>query len=112
MPRRPRPPAEAAPPPAVAPLPIAGERRERADAVRNRELVLQAARELFAERGVENVTMDEVARRAGVAKGTVFHLFGDRSGLALALLDEQERAIQDRLLHGEPSLGPGAPALD
>jgi AcrR family transcriptional regulator len=94
------------------PLPIAGERPERADAVRNRERVLAAARELFAERGVENVTMEEVARRAGVAKGTVFHRFGDRSGLALALLDDEERAIQDALLGGEPPLGPGAPALD
>jgi AcrR family transcriptional regulator len=94
------------------PLPIVGERRERADAARNRERVLEAARELFAERGVENVTMEEVARHAGVAKGTVFHRFGDRSGLALALLDEQERAIQDQLLRGDPPLGPGAPALD
>ena len=94
------------------PLPIAGERRERADATRNRERVLEAARELFAQRGVENVTMEDVARRAGVAKGTVFHRFGDRSGLALALLDEQERAIQDQLVRGEPPLGPGAPPLD
>jgi AcrR family transcriptional regulator len=94
------------------PLPVAGARRERADAARNRERVLDAARELFAQRGVENVTMDDVARHAGVAKGTVFHRFGDRSGLALALLDEQERAIQDRLLRGEPPLGPGAPPLD
>jgi AcrR family transcriptional regulator len=47
-----------------------------------------------------------------VAKGTVFHRFGDRSGLALALLDEQERAIQEQLLRGAPPLGPGAPALD
>ena len=94
------------------PLPIAGERPERADAVRNRERVLAAARELFAARGVENVTMDEVARHAGVAKGTVFHRFGDRSGLALALVDDEERAIQDQLLGGAPPLGPGAPPLD
>jgi AcrR family transcriptional regulator len=94
------------------PLPIAGERRERADAKRNRKRVLEAARELFAQRGVENVTMEDVARRAGVAKGTVFHRFGDRSGLALALLDEHERAIQDQLVRGEPPLGPGASPLD
>jgi AcrR family transcriptional regulator len=94
------------------PLPIAGERRERADAVRNRERVLRAARELFDERGVDEVTMEDVARRAGVAKGTVFHRFGDRSGLALALLDEHEREIQDQLLHGAPPLGPGAPPLE
>jgi AcrR family transcriptional regulator len=103
------------PPPSTpepSPLPIAGERRERADAVRNRERVLRAARELFDERGVDRVTMEDVARRAGVAKGTVFHRFGDRSGLALALLDEHERALQDGVLRGAPPLGPGAPPLD
>jgi AcrR family transcriptional regulator len=91
-------------------LPIAGRpRAERADAVRNRERVLAAARTLFAERGVRGVTMSEVARAAGVAKGTVFHRFGDRAGLALALLDEHERTLQERILRGPPPLGPGAP---
>ena len=90
-------------------LPIAGARRERADAARNRARVLEAARELFAERGAANVTMEDVAKRAGVAKGTLFHRFGDRSGLAQALVDEHERALQDAILHGPPPLGPGAP---
>jgi AcrR family transcriptional regulator len=85
-------------------------RRERADAARNRQRVLVAARRLFAERGLEAVSMSDVAEAAGVAKGTVFHRFGDRSGLALALLDEHERELQERILHGEPPLGPGAPA--
>ncbi len=91
-------------------LPVAGRpRAERADAARNRERVLAAARRLFADRGVHGVTMSEVAREAGVAKGTVFHRFGDRAGLALALLDEHERALQERILRGPPPLGPGAP---
>jgi AcrR family transcriptional regulator len=85
-------------------------RRERADAARNRERVLAAARRLFAERGLRHVSMSDVAREAGVAKGTVFHRFGDRSGLALALLDEHERELQERVLRGPPPLGPGAPA--
>jgi AcrR family transcriptional regulator len=90
-------------------LPSAGRARaERADAARNRERVLSAARRLFAERGVRSVTMDEVARAAGVAKGTVFHRFGDRAGLALALLDEHERELQEGILRGPPPLGPGA----
>jgi AcrR family transcriptional regulator len=87
-------------------------RPERADAVRNRAHVLEAARRLFAERGVEAVTMEEVARAAGVAKGTVFHRFGDRAGLALALLDDHERDLQERILRGAPPLGPGAPPRD
>jgi AcrR family transcriptional regulator len=91
-------------------LPVAGTpRQERADAARNRERVLAAARALFAERGVRAVTMSEVAREAGVAKGTVFHRFGDRAGLALALVDEHERALQEAILRGPPPLGPGAP---
>jgi len=93
-----------------AELPAAGRPRpERADAARNRRRVLEAARRLFAERGVEAVTMEEVARAAGVAKGTIFHRFGDRAGLALALLDEHERALQERIVRGPPPLGPGAP---
>jgi AcrR family transcriptional regulator len=92
-------------------LPVLGApRRERADAARNREKVLAAARRLFAERGVVNVTMEEIARAAGVGKGTVFHRFGDRAGLALALLDDRERELQEAVLYGHPPLGPGAPA--
>lgn len=90
-------------------LPVSGERRERADAARNRERVLTAAQRLFAEHGVRAVTMSDVAREAGVAKGTVFQRFGDRAGLALALVDEQERELQERILRGPPPLGPGAP---
>jgi AcrR family transcriptional regulator len=87
-------------------------RRERADAARNRERVLVAARRLFAERGLQHVSMSDVAREAGVAKGTVFHRFGDRAGLAVALLDEHERELQERVLRGPPPLGPGAPARE
>jgi AcrR family transcriptional regulator len=94
-------------------LPVHGApRRERADAARNRERVLAAARRLFAERGVANVTMEQIARAAGVGKGTVFHRFGDRAGLALALLDDRERELQEAVLHGGPPLGPGAPARE
>src|SRR6516165_2113212 len=82
--------------------------RERADAARNRAAVLQAAAELFAEHGVTAVSMDQVAAAAGVGKGTIFRRFGDKSGLASALLDARERALQEAILHGPPPLGPGA----
>jgi AcrR family transcriptional regulator len=83
----------------------------RADAARNREKVLAAARDLFEQRGVANVTIDEIARAAGVGKGTVFHRFGDRAGLVMALVDDEERALQERILRGDPPLGPGAPPV-
>lgn len=86
-----------------------GPPAERADAARNRARILDTARRLFAERGVEAVTMDEIAAAAEVGKGTLFRRFGDRAGLALALLDDAERDLQERILRGPPPLGPGAP---
>ena len=86
--------------------------RERADAARNRKQVLDAADRLFAERGACNVSMDDVAAAAGVGKGTVYRRFKDQSGLALALLEEKERVLQEAIIRGEPPTGPGAPARD
>src|SRR6516164_7776162 len=82
--------------------------KERADAARNRAAVLQAAAGLFAEHGVAAVSMDQVAAAAGVGKGTVFRRFGDKAGLAVALLDAGERELQEAILRGPPPLGPGA----
>jgi AcrR family transcriptional regulator len=91
-------------------LPVLGQApRERADAARNRAKVLAAADRLFRRHGVANVSMDDVAAEAGVGKGTLYRRFGDKAGLAAALLDERESALQARLLTGPPPLGPGAP---
>jgi len=82
--------------------------KERADAARNRLRVLAAAERLFAERGVAGVTMDDIASAAGVGKGTLYRRFVDKGGLAVALLDQRERELQERILAGPPPLGPGA----
>src|SRR4051794_4213868 len=96
-----------------AELPVAGgEPRERADAARNRRRILAAAERLFAEQGVAGVSMDAIAAEASVGKGTLFRRFGDRAGLAMALIDERERAFQDACIRGEPPLGPGAEPVD
>ena len=84
----------------------------RADAARNRGKVLAAAERLFAEHGPSCVTMDAVAAAAGVGKGTLFRAFGDRAGLVLALLTEQERRLQEDLIRGPAPLGPGAPPVE
>lgn len=86
--------------------------KERADAARNRRRILAAAALLVDERGIERVSMDDVARAASVGTGTLYRRFGDRAGLALALLDEQTRAFQEALIRGDPPLGPGVPAHD
>ena len=96
-----------------APLPqIDAEPPERADAARNRERVLCAAARLFEEQGPECVTMEAVAAAAGVGKGTVFRRFGDRSGLARAIIGEQEIKLQEGMIRGPAPLGPGAPAKE
>jgi AcrR family transcriptional regulator len=94
-------------------LPLAGEpATERADAARNREALLRAAAELVERCSVEHVTMDAVAKQAGVGKGTVFRRFESREGLMAALLNHTESAWQAHVISGPPPLGPGAPPLD
>lgn len=93
-------------------LPIAGEETERCDAARNRRLLLDAASELVATIGADAVTMDGLASKAGVGKGTVFRRFGSRSGLMQALLDHTEKELQQAFLFGPPPLGPGADPID
>ena len=85
------------------------EATERADAASNRRRILEAAARLFEERGAERVSMQDVARAAGVGMGTMYRRFGDRSGLTYALLSDRHRRFQDELLRGAPPLGPGAP---
>jgi AcrR family transcriptional regulator len=82
---------------------------ERADAARNRARVLAAAADLFASRDARTVTMYEIAKAAGVGRATVYRRYPDTWSIAVALLDEHERALQERLLRGDPPLGPGAP---
>ena len=82
---------------------------ERADAARNRQALLTAARRITVGCGVDALSMDRVAGEAGVGVGTVYRRFGDRGGLLYALLDEGEREFQAAFLSGPPPLGPGAP---
>ena len=97
----------------MADLPVLNEDPpERADAVRNRGKVLAAAERLFAEQGPCSVSMDAVAAAAGVGKGTLFRRFGDRAGLAQAVLSERERRFQEEFIRGPAPLGPGAPPIE
>lgn len=87
-------------------------RKERSDAIRNRAKILEVTARLFAERGVDGVSMDQIATAAGVGKGTLFRRFGDKAGLGVALLGAREQALVQALTTGPPPLGPGAPAGD
>lgn len=77
----------------------------RADAQRNRERILQAAHEVFTEGGPQAST-EEVARRAGVAIGTVFRHFPTKTDLLTALMKRLLQQITDDatdLVDGDPN---------
>jgi AcrR family transcriptional regulator len=65
-------------------------RPRRADAERNRARILAAARELFAQRGLD-ASMPELAERAGVGVGTLYRAFPDKDHLLGAIFAERMR---------------------
>ncbi|MER6322501.1 TetR/AcrR family transcriptional regulator [Streptomyces coelicoflavus] len=80
----------------------------RADARRNRERVLEAAREVFAAQGVD-APMSAVARRAGVGVATLYRRFPTRSALVTAAFDDQlavcATAFEEALADPDPGHG-------
>lgn len=67
-------------------------RRPRVDAQRNRERILEVARDAFTEHGAE-ATLDEIARRAEVGPGTLYRHFPTRD----ALIEEVYRSEVEKL---------------
>jgi AcrR family transcriptional regulator len=68
---------------------------QRADARRNRELVIEAARERFSELGLD-CQMEDVARTAGVGVGTVYRHFPNKEALIDALIDDRFDRITEK----------------
>ncbi|MET8873199.1 helix-turn-helix domain-containing protein [Nocardia sp. NPDC004604] len=93
-------------------MPIVTQTAERRDAARNRQILLDAAKQILDEQGIDALTMDTLACQAGVGKGTVFRRFGSRAGLLLALLGQSDTQFQTAFMFGPPPLGPGAPAAE
>jgi AcrR family transcriptional regulator len=85
---------------------------ERADAARNRRAILRATEKLLTRYRPEEISLEQVAIVAGVGKGTVYHRFGTRAGLMLALMGERAETLAEAVAGGPPPLGPGAPAAD
>jgi AcrR family transcriptional regulator len=77
---------------AARPLTSAAERPLRADARRNRERILKAARAVFADKGID-AQIDDVAHRAKVGVGTVYRHFPTKEALVEALVRERFEEI-------------------
>jgi AcrR family transcriptional regulator len=72
------------------------------------EAILAAAEEVFASEGIHQARMDAIAARAGMAVGTLYNFFKDRSALVDALVDARSTKLSDEL-EATLDAAPGAP---
>lgn len=75
-------------------MPATRNRSLRKDAAENRERLLAAASELFAERGL-NVTLNDIAHHAGVGVGTAYRRFANKQEVIDALFEQRLRQVED-----------------
>jgi AcrR family transcriptional regulator len=73
--------------------PASQERTPTEKRARTRRLVLRAALDCIAEKGVAGATAAEIARRCGLSWGVIQYHFGDRVGLFLALLESSAESL-------------------
>ena len=64
---------------------------------RNREALIQAARQIMSEKGVDGATMLEIAEAADVGAGTVYNYFKSKDELAIAVLEEMMHDLAQRI---------------
>lgn len=74
------------------------DRPSRSDALKNRRVLMDTAARLFAQQGVDEITMSAVAQAAGVGKGTLYRHFASKAELCHALLDQEQRDLQEHTL--------------
>jgi len=72
-------------------------RRERRDAAEHRQLILQTATQLFNEQGVEQVSMHQIAKCAGVGQGTLYRRYGSKGDLCMDLLAHSFQSFKDSI---------------
>ncbi len=90
----------------------ASPRRERRDAAANRRHILAAARTLFAAHGVDQTSMNEIARVAGVGPGTLYRRYAHKGQLCEALLLDDIQAFCARVERTLQEAGADSSALD
>jgi AcrR family transcriptional regulator len=67
----------------------------RSEATRSK--LVRAARQLFAKRGFASVPTEQIVRRAGVTRGALYHHFADKQALFLAVYEDVERELTERV---------------
>src|ERR1700752_2171988 len=85
--------------------PALGKRKPRADAIRNRERVLEAAKAVFSQGGPE-ASLETVAKRAGVGIGTLYRHFPTREALYEAVYRHEVEQLVELAKHLEAEMTP------
>jgi AcrR family transcriptional regulator len=85
--------------------------RTRLTAAERREQLLVIARELFAERGFEGTSVEEIAARAGVSKPVVYEHFGGKEGAYAVVVDRETRALHSDIRNALTTPGAGSREL-
>jgi AcrR family transcriptional regulator len=94
------------------PSPASKRRGTRTQAERSeatRDALIEAARDLFAERGYAGVGTEEIVRAAGVTRGALYHHFGGKRDLFEAVYERVERELAERIASGALAGGAAAP---
>lgn len=80
-----------------------GERRDRAVVTDKRDAIMNAALELFVERGFWGTAVPEIADKAGVGAGTIYRYFESKEALVNALYRQEKQKFAERVIHDFPS---------
>ena len=80
-------------------------------AAQRREQLLEIARELFAERGFEGTSVEEIAARAGVSKPVVYEHFGGKEGAYAVVVDRETQALHTSIRSALTTPGAGSREL-
>lgn len=80
--------------------------RQRLDVGARRAQLLAVGSELFAARPYDDVWIDDVAERAGVSRGLLYHYFGNKRGFLHAVIERETQQIL-AATEPDPSLPPG-----
>ncbi len=72
-------------------------RRTRAEMEETRAILLATARTFFSERGYADTSMDDLTAHAGLTRGALYHHFGDKKGLLIAVVEQIDAETDERL---------------
>lgn len=79
-----------------------GRSRPRMSASERREQLLDVALEILTEDGAQALSIDAIAKRAGITRPVVYTQFGDLAGLLDALVDREEKVVLTQIAKAIP----------